>query len=71
MGHCIFSSVICVVRASVCFLIGLLFLLVVVSCMSCEYILEIKPFLVALFADIFSHFSLSFHLLKMVSFLAQ
>ena len=39
--------------------------------MICEYILEIKPLLVALFADIFSHFSLSFHLLKMVSFLVQ
>ena len=47
------------------------FLLVVVSCMSCLYVLEIKPLLVALFADIFSHFRLSFRLLKMVSFLVQ
>ena len=56
----------CLIRSSACFLIGLFLLLF--SCMSCLYILEIKPLSVALLATIFSHsigylFILSFPLL--------
>ena len=44
----------CLFRPSAYFLIGL-FIFLILSCMSCLYILEINPFLVALFANIFSH----------------
>ena len=47
----------------VCFLI--------LSCVSCLYILEIKPLLVALFANIFSHFVGCLFILFMVSFAVQ
>uniref|UniRef100_A0A8D0JZM5 Uncharacterized protein n=1 Tax=Sus scrofa TaxID=9823 RepID=A0A8D0JZM5_PIG len=42
------------IKSSAVFRLGCLFLLLL-SCMSCLYILEIKPFLVALFATILSH----------------
>ena len=41
------------------------------SCMSCLYILEIKPLLVASFANIFSHSIGSLFILFMVSFAVQ
>ena len=44
----------CLFRSFAHFLIGL-FLFLVLSCMSCLYILEINSFLVVLFAVIFSH----------------
>ena len=44
----------CLSRFSVHFSIG--FLLLLFSCVSCLYILEIKPLSVALLANIFSHF---------------
>ena len=44
----------CLFRSFAHFLIGL-FLSLVLSCMSCLYILEINSFLVVLFAVIFSH----------------
>ena len=46
-------------------------LLLLLSCMSCLYILEIKPLLVALFADIFSHSVDCLFILFMVSFTVQ
>ena len=44
----------CLLRSSAHFSIGL-FVLLLFSCMSCLYILEIKPLLVASFANLFSH----------------
>ena len=41
----------CLCRSSACFLIGLFVLLL--SCMNCLYLLEIKPLSAASFADIF------------------
>ena len=51
----------CLFRSFSHFLIGL-FVFLVLSCMSCLYILEISPLSVASFAIIFSHSGeLSFH----------
>ena len=52
------------------FLIGL-FVFLVLSCMSCLYILEIKPLSAALFEDIFSQFIGCLFILFMVSFAVQ
>ena len=41
-------------RSSACFLIGL-FVFLILSCMSCLYILEINPLSIDSFANIFSH----------------
>ena len=43
----------CLFRSSTYFWIG--FFMLLLSCMSSLYILEVKPLLVALFANIFSH----------------
>ena len=56
----------CLFRSSAHFLIELFLLLL--SCMSNFYILDIKPLLVALFANIFSHYIDYLFVLFMVSF---
>ena len=48
-----------------------LFLFLILSCMSCLYILEINPLLVTSFANIFSHFVGFLFILFMVSFAVQ
>ena len=48
-----------------------LFLFLVLSCMSCLYILEINPLSVVLFAIIFSHFESCLFTLLIVSFAVQ
>ena len=57
-------------RASAHFLIGL-FIFLVLSCMSCLYILEINPLSVASFAIIFSHSEGCLFTLLIVSFVVQ
>ena len=62
-------------RSPAHFLIGLIFslfcILLLLSCMSCLYILEIKPLLIASFADIFSHSTEYLFILFLVSFAVQ
>ena len=60
----------CLFRSSVQFLIGL-FVFLILSCMSCSYILEINPLLVASFADILSQYVGCLFILFMVSFVVQ
>ena len=52
------------------FLIGL-FVVLILSCMSCLYILEINPLSVDSFANIFSHSQGCLFVLFMVSFAVQ
>ena len=60
----------CLFRSSAHFLIRL-FVFLLLSCMSCLYILELKPLLVASLANIFSHYVGCLFILFMVSFAVQ
>ena len=61
----------CLFRSSAHFLMGCLFTCLLLSCMSCLFILEIKPLSIVSFANIFSHSEGCLFILFMVFFAVQ